>query len=1299
VDGRTASTPTAQYPPIEVQIDVAANGPSRVPFVLYLPVLDTAHPIALPLDAGGFTTTEVKATTPSIPGLEVTIPQGTRITAPDGTPVSQITITPVPVDRTPMPFPAGVTPPMLFTIQPGGAVPSQPLPITFPNVTEAAPGTQGNLWFFDLAAGQWQTWGTGTVSADGTQVVSDPGFGLPRFAWHFWDIIRTGLRWLRKVAFGGDPVDLATGQFSVDKTDLVLPGRIPISIQRSYRSDDTRAGFFGIGWNLGVYDSRLTTSGGTTLSLVTADQNTFQLTPTGPGQWASATEPVLRGAVISQLPGEFNFQIRFKDGTVHRYDRIVGFANTAGLAAITDRTGNTVTITRSSPAPGLFGLITRLTEPAGRSLDLTYDTTGRITTVTDPLGRTVRYTYDAPGRLETVVDAAGGVTRYAYDAQHRIVSITDPRGITYLTNEYDAQGRVVRQTQADGGVFTFAYVTAGDTITETTVTDPRGNATTHRFSSAGFPLSTTDALGQTTTFEYATGSNLLLATADPLGRTTRFSYDQQGNVTSVTDPAGNVRSFTYEPTLNTVTSITDPLGQVTSFAYDAQGNLTSITDPLNKVTTLEYNAFGQPISTTDPLGNTTIFTYDSQGDLVSTADPLGNTTTFQYDTVSRLLRHLDPRGRPTAFAYDPLNRLTALTDAMGGVTGFSYDANGNLLTVTDARGNTTSHTYDLMDGLATRTDPVGATETFDYDLAGNLTRRTDRKGQVSVFVYDPLNRLTTSSYADGSSTSFAYDAAGRLVQMDDSLGRTLMNRYDMLDRLLAQSTPLGTVSYQYDTLGRRTRLEVPGTLPTTYGYDASSRLTQILQGLQAVSIQYDDAGRRTGLTLPNGVSTEYQYDVASRLTALIYRNAAGLLGDLAYQYDSAGNRVRIGGSFARTLLPDPVANATYDAANRQLTFGDKTMAFDANGNLTTLTDASQTTTFTWDARDRLTGVEQPGTLASFAYAFGRRLAKTVNGATTEFLYDGLDITQQITPEATTSYLRSLVIDETLGLTTPDGISFLIGDALGSAIGVSDLSGTAVNQYTYDPFGATTATNPGFPNPFQFTGRENDGFAGLYYFRARYYHPGLARFLSEDPIGLLGGDTDLYAYVANQPTLFRDPTGHELVGGTYGVSGFIGVTTYKGRPSSVGLAGLASVAYGISTTGMEPRGQGLAVTAGGIALNGPARSNAFVLGVGFSKLGYGFMYSTADSFSQLTGQADSTVIALGIIGLQYDVATDARTGKKVRSFSVSPALGFGIARFSTYSAGRDVRYACRYCAAAGGSPGGGGVQRGPLGGRK
>ncbi len=59
--------------------------------------------------------------------------------------------------------------------------------------------------------------------------------------------------------------------------------------------------------------------------------------------------------------------------------------------------------------------------------------------------------------------------------------------------------------------------------------------------------------------------------------------------------------------------------------------------------------------------------------------------------------------------------------------------------------------------------------------------------------------------------------------------------------------------------------------------------------------------------------------------------------------------------------------------------------------------------------------------------------------------------------------------------------------------------------------------------FQYTGRESDG-TGLYYYRARYYHPRLQRFVSEDPIGLLAGDPNLYAYVGNSSVNYVDPLG-------------------------------------------------------------------------------------------------------------------------------------------------------------------------------
>src|SRR5437899_7120311 len=47
---------------------------------------------------------------------------------------------------------------------------------------------------------------------------------------------------------------------------------------------------------------------------------------------------------------------------------------------------------------------------------------------------------------------------------------------------------------------------------------------------------------------------------------------------------------------------------------------------------------------------------------------------------------------------------------------------------------------------------------------------------------------------------------------------------------------------------------------------------------------------------------------------------------------------------------------------------------------------------------------------------------------------------------------------------------------------------------------------------------------LRYSWARYYHPGLGRFIAEDPVQFAGGDVNLYVYVWNDPTRFVDPFG-------------------------------------------------------------------------------------------------------------------------------------------------------------------------------
>jgi len=1143
IDGRTTKVPGKTYGVFEVGVDINPGVTNVLAYTIWMTALDMAHSVTIPSP----TLTETVITTPLLPGLELRIPPGTVIRDSNGKTVSQLSITPVPLDRPPFPLPNSVDVPIYFTIQPGASYLEVSgssyggARLIYPNTLGYLPGTKIRFWNYDADVKGWYIYGHGTALPDKRSIIPDPGVEVHEFTGAMVGNVGNvpGHPPTAGGKKGADPVDLSTGLFTLTKTDLYLPDVIPLNLTRGYLPGDTISRNFGIGSN-DSFDIFIAgnTSPYTYMDLVLADGTTIYYPRISAGTGSTdavyqhtATPTAYYGSTI--IWNGNGWTLKFKDGRKYIFPDSfnTNTPNRAAITSVVDRNGNTVTFTRDSSTGNLLQIIS----PNGRWMSFTRDSNSRITQVQDNTGRAVNYTYDTGGRLSTVTDANGGVTTYTYDTSNRMLTIKDARGIVYLTNQYDTSGRVTQQTQADNSTYQFSYTSSGGVITQTDMTDPRGKVRRLTFNSAGYASTDIFALGapeqQTISYALQAGTNLTTSVTDALNRQTSYTYDALGNVTSITRLAGTsnavTSSFSYDSNYNLLTSITDPLSHTVSLAYDQAGNLVSVSDPLQHQTTFSYNGAGQPITAADAAGHTTQFAYDS-GDLVGVTDPLGDSYSRFVDSGGRVLSSTDPLGHATRYQYNALNQVTSITDAVGGLTSLGYDANGNLLSVTDANNHVTSYTYNSMDRVATRTDPLNNAESYNYDANGNLSTFTDRRGKITSYGYDALNRRTFAGFGTQAGPAYestinnSYDVGNRPTSVVDSVTGTMTPTFDGLNRLTSLVTPQGTVSYTYDAVGRRTSMTAGNQSAVNYTYDNGTRLTQITQGSSTVSFAYDTANRRTSLTLPNGIVMSYSYDNDSELSGITYMLGSNTLGNLSYTYDVAGRRTSMGGSYAKTALPLAITTTGYNADNQLTQWGTANLYYDANGNMT----SDGTNSFVWNARNQLASMD----LGAFSFqydAYGRRSGKTASGITTNYLYDSTNVAQELSAGTPTANLLSGGVDEIFTRTDSNGTADFLTNALGSTLKLTDPSGNSIAQYAYEPFGNTTVTSGSSANPYQYTGRQNDG-SGLYFYRARYYNPSLQRFISEDPIGFGGGQPNLYAYVGNNPLSVIDPTGMDGV---------------------------------------------------------------------------------------------------------------------------------------------------------------------------
>ncbi len=742
----------------------------------------------------------------------------------------------------------------------------------------------------------------------------------------------------------GNPIHPITGNKYQEELDAPpLPGFLGLEIRRHYNSSYVAADTpWGRGWALS-YDTRVYRSG-SSLQIVQADGRRLVFSAPADSAGGTSDPPCVPAA-----PGQGDLYIE-SDGYrwVWPQQRELVFDRRGDLVQIGPVGGLVSEVARIVRDPG--GRITHVTDPAGRSMEFSYDANGYLSRISHPLGEW-RYRVDPGGQVDSVLAPDGVMRRYRYDdighrSRFTAIAISAPGKAEQVIGRwtYDLHGRAVGYRRPDGSELRMQFDQQPDGKRVSTLTNALGGRTVY---------SAAEIAGRWRVMEIRgpgcaeCGPADIRMRYDPQGQLIakwriggdgiEYRRDRYGRVVQVTavrqpdrdsggrdsdgrEPGVVVLRLEYPdqhahwPSLVARPSVATGMEAKVLFERDERGNLLALTQTGYAPAILPDRGARPPL----PISRTVQMRYETVSGrrvLVSVDGPLPNgpagdptdsdVTQFHYDEHDGQLRSfMSPGGAVRRFSsQDPAGRPTVTIDT----DGFRELERQN---VYDIRGNRVSSrvTGWLLDRGLQRIpgSAVHGLSHREYNLQGRVIRSVDPAGREIHWDHDAAGRASGVRDSRGYRSALTRDAEGQVKifalhepESKQPLRATYFDR-DPDGRLLSMLLPDGRqIRYHYDTNGQAIGFTDPDRLlqfalpEANLHRDGSDVLDDFGRVLLRMlpehghqSLTYDEAGRIVEIVDAGGGKTVYGYDAAGRLLS---SGRADGTATVAYAYE--GNQL------------------------------------------------------------------------------------------------------------------------------------------------------------------------------------------------------------------------------------------------------------------------------------------------------------------------------------------------------------------------------------------------------------------------